>query len=942
MVFCGSTRGYDIAGDQRAAASACTHRENRRLRDHDTHAMRSTLARVAVLCAWLSLATPAAGQEIPHPTEFFGFDIGTDGEMARYPRILDYFQLLANQSDRIEYERRGTTTLGNPYVLATISSPANLARMDRLVEINHRLNDPRGLSEADALALAQEGVPFYFLYATIHSTEVGNTQTLIKIAHRFATDASPEIAEMLDNVVLLVVPSQNPDGQVLVIDHWYDTKDTGYSRTYPDLYHHYTGHDDNRDWFMFTQAETRLALDIHRELKPQVTHDMHQMGPSGARIFVPPYKDPHDPNIHPLLLEGQAQIGAAMASALVSEGQGGVVYGEQYDLWAPARQYMLYHGQPRILTEIASARLADPFVNPAGIDVPLGPQNARVNFPVPYDKGVWRLGDIVDYGYTAVFAALEQVSKNRTSWMENYYKVHRDWVTRDEAPYAFVISADQRDPFETYELLELLHTAEVDIEQARSPFALGDHRYPAGSWVVQLAQPAGAFAKTMLETQVYPDLRYYPGGPPIAPYDVTAQTLGLLMGVDVDQIDQPVEADLVQADLVQLAEIAPRRTSMPAAPRWAYVIGPESNASFLAVARLQQAGVTLSRVADGFRSDGREHAPGTWVVPPTEDATRILQAVAQETGLVVAAVDVPPDVDGFRWDSPTRVGLWRAANNMPGGWMRWLFEQYEFGHTEVSSLDFRGDLSDKYDVIVLPSGTTRSRIVSGLDSRRHDDSWRWAFGVGDAGWRKLAAWVRDGGTLVALGSAVGAARVLLDLPIEPVLPLSGRRLSPPPRRRGGDGTEALRDAFQSPAQLLSALRDQVVEPTSVFYCPGSLLKQEFNPRHPVAFGMPERWPVFFRFDQAYRLTPSFDIAADAVSRYPDEEDMVASGWLLGDELLRNQANVVAFTVGEGSVVTLGSQVAFRTQTRSTFKLLFNAIFQGPADAIGPGELALLN
>ncbi|MDE0829303.1 MAG: M14 family zinc carboxypeptidase, partial [Vicinamibacterales bacterium] len=240
--------------------------------------MRSILARVAVLCAWLSVATPAAGQEIPHPTEFFGFEIGTDGEMARYPRILDYFQLLANQSDRIEYERRGTTTLGNPYVLATISSPANLARMDRLVEINHRLNDPRGLSEADALALAQEGVPFYFLYATIHSTEVGNTQTLIKIAHRFATDASPEIAEMLDNVVLLVVPSQNPDGQVLVINHWYDTKGTPYSRTYPDLYHHYTGHDDNRDWFMFTQTETRLALDIHRELKPQVTHDMHQMG----------------------------------------------------------------------------------------------------------------------------------------------------------------------------------------------------------------------------------------------------------------------------------------------------------------------------------------------------------------------------------------------------------------------------------------------------------------------------------------------------------------------------------------------------------------------------------------------------------------------------------------------------------------------------------------
>ena len=587
---------------------------------------------LAALLVCVALAPPAAAQEIPHPTDYFGFEIGTDGELARYPRILEYLQLLANRSERIDYERRGTTTLGNPYVLATISSPANLARLDRLIEINHRLNDPRGLSETEALALAREGVPFYFLYATIHSTEVGNTQALIKIAHRLATDQSPEIGALLDDIVLLVVPSQNPDGQVLVIDHWYETQGTSFNRTYPDLYHHYTGHDDNRDWFMFTQTETRLALDIHREFKPQVTHDMHQMGSTGARIFVPPYQDPHDPNIHPLLLDGQARIGMAMAGALLAEGKGGVVYGQQYDLWAPARQYMLYHGQPRILTEIASARLADPFVNPAGAEFPLGPQEARVNFPLPYDKGVWRLDDIVDYGYTAVFAALDLVAKTRTTWMENYYRVHRDWVERDTAPYAFAISADQRDPFATYELLELLERGEVEIDQARSAFTAEGRRYPAGSWVIRLAQPAGAFAKTMLERQVYPDLRYYPGGPPIPPYDVTAQTLGLLMGVDVEQIDQPLTAD---------------------------------------------------------------------------------------------------------------------------------------------------------------------------------------------------------------------------------------------------------------------------------------------------------------------LEPLRDITAETVSRYPDEDDMVASGWLLGGELLRNQANVVSFTVDRGAVVTFGSQIAFRTQTRGTFKLLFNAIFQGSAEPIDAGALARL-
>jgi hypothetical protein len=338
------------------------------------------------------------------------------------------------------------------------------------------------------------------------------------------------------------------------------------------------------------------------------------------------------------------------------------------------------------------------------------------------------------------------------------------------------------------------------------------------------------------------------------------------------------------------------------------------------------------------------YEPGTWLIPPSADAAEILGGVSRETGLVVGGANQAPDVVGFRLRPQTRVGLWRAANNMPGGWMRWLFEQYEFGHVEISSLDFDGDLSDKYDVIVLPAGTTRTRIVSGLDPEQHDERWRWATGVGETGWQKLARWVQEGGTLVALGSAVGTARELLDLPIEPVLPQRGGRSVPP--RSGNTGNVAtpagLRETFQSPAQLLAALRDTVVEPTSLFYCPGSLLKQEFNPNHPVAFGMPARWPVFFRFDQAYRLTPSFDITTEAVSRYPDEADMVASGWLLGDDLLRNQANVVAFTVGEGSVVTLGSQMAFRTQTRGTFKLLFNAIFQGPAETVSAVELARLD
>ena len=328
----------------------------------------------------------------------------------------------------------------------------------------------------------------------------------------------------------------------------------------------------------------------------------------------------------------------------------------------------------------------------------------------------------------------------------------------------------------------------------------------------------------------------------------------------------------------------------------------------------------------------------------------MLGAVADETGLVVTGADEPPDVSGFRLGHSDPRRPVARANNMPGGWMRWLFEQYELGHAEVSSLDFAGDLSTRYDVIVLPSGTTRSRIVSGLDpaAARRDV----ALGVRGRrrGLAKLADWVRDGGTLVALGSAVSTARASCWIcRLSQSCPRAGLRPPAPAARvsAAGNGQDeategAPRRVSEPGAAAGRTLRDRVVEPTSVFYCPGSLLKQEFNPtRIRSRSACRHDWPVFFRFDQAYRLLPSFETLAEVVSRYPDDDDMVASGWLLGDELLREQANVVSFDVGRGTAVTMGSQVAFRTQTRATFKLLFNAIFHGPAEPVTATELATL-
>ncbi len=885
---------------------------------------------------WTAL-TLGAATPLPTPETFFGFKPGATGELVKYPEVLRYFQTLAD-SDRVIYEEPGRTTEDHPFGMIIVSAPENLANLDRLLEINQRLADPRGLDEDAAKALIAEGKPVYFLYATIHSTEVSNIASTTEVAYQLATGDSPEIEQILQDSVVVILPSQNPDGQYYVVDHWYKTQGTDYQRTYPDLYHKYTGHDDNRDWFMFTQQETRVNLGIQARFRPVITHDMHQMGNRGARIWVPPFDDPFDPNMHQLLKIEQATVGQAMAEALFAAGKEGVTWGERFDGWTPARQFMIYKGQPRILTEIARSNLADPQISEDGS--PLGPQETRRDFPVAYSSDTWTLQDQVDYGVIVAMAGIKHVARYSKEFMTNFYTVQKSWVTAPKGPYAFVVPADQRDPYATYEMLEILETAEVEIEQAKAPFTAGGVDYAAGSWVIKVAQPYGAFAKTMLEKQEYPDLKIFPGGPPKRPYDATGHTLWMLMGVTVDTVAEPFEAQL---DLV--SAVAPAPQVAPSATSGYYLVGPESYGVFKVVTALQSAGVSAVRIEKAVTLGGRTWAPGTLIAPVNATTQPIFTQAAESWGLPVATTAALPEVPAFALKPGTRVGLYRSANLMPGGWLMWTFEQFGVNFEVVSADDFAGDLSAKYDVIVMPSGLTKQRVLRGLDQKKNDPAeWGWAAGIGTEGWAKLQQWVKEGGTLLAIGSAVETARELLDLPIEKVLPAPSRdwwntdTSEDEEKISVSAAKQHLKDAFMSPASLLYTLRDEVADPTSLFYCPGSLLDNEFDPTNPVAWGMPAEWPVFFIRDQAYRLRPSFEIEAEVVSKYP-LQDVLQSGWLMGEEYLLDQANVVSFKVGAGTVVTYGTQVDFRAQARATTKMLLNAIYQGPSTAIPAAGLA---
>jgi hypothetical protein len=491
---------------------------------------------IVVIAAALVYCPSINAQIVPAPVDHFGHEIGADRKLADWTDLTGYFERLAETSPRVVVDTLGPTTEGLPFVMLTITSPENHARIDELHAIQMKLADPRTISgDAEMEQLLSEGRSIVLITQGIHATEVGASQMSANLAYELASSDSEKIQEILDNVILLQVPSLNPDGLQWVADWYMSNVGTEYEGApLPWLYHSYVGHDNNRDWYAFTQDETVLTVEkAHNAWHPQIVHDVHQMGTNGARIFFPPYIEPWEPNIDPALTSAVSQLGTYMAAELTGQGKKGVVVNAMYDAFSPARAYMHYHGAARILSETASAQMATP-VNIA--PERLGPgrnfdaSKRSWNFPDPWKGGAWGLPDIVEYQKSGALALLTNAARNRRYWLENFVGVNQRAVDGWDAwPDAWVIPADQENPQGITYALRALTMADVEVHQAESSFNVGGVDFPAGSWVIPMTQPYAGFANTMLEVQHYPDLREYPGGPPARPYDVTAHTLGYLL-----------------------------------------------------------------------------------------------------------------------------------------------------------------------------------------------------------------------------------------------------------------------------------------------------------------------------------------------------------------------------------------------------------------------------
>jgi hypothetical protein len=508
--------------------------------------LRSLVALGVLLSAApVSAQQPVAPARLPNLESVLGFKPGADRKLPSWKQMVDYYTALDKASPRVTTRVLGKTTLGRPFLATFISDSSTIANLERYRTIQRKLMDPRlRTASDDRETLIEQGKNVVLVTLSIHSTEPGGWTTGMVLADRLARGDTPEAKLILANTIIILVPSQNPDGVDIVGDWYRSTVGTSAEGTSPpELYHHYTGHDNNRDWYAFTQVETQYTVDSLFSLwDPQIVNDVHQQGPNAGRIFIPPYMDPVEPNIDPILTSSTNALGEQMAWRMIADGKTGIATNASYDQWSPARQYSLYHRGSRILTETANARLASP------IDIPfdrLGTgrgydaREVTWNFPVLWPGGHWTYGDIVDYQVSASWALFVSAARDRRAWLESYALMGERAIGplppwgRDAWPSAIIIPKAQPDAAALQRMLWTLQHGQVEIRESTAPATVEGRLYPAGSYVVLTQQPFGGYAKSLLERQKYPNLFEYPGGPPKRPYDVTAHTLPLLFGVDV-------------------------------------------------------------------------------------------------------------------------------------------------------------------------------------------------------------------------------------------------------------------------------------------------------------------------------------------------------------------------------------------------------------------------
>ncbi len=913
---------------------------------------RSALKLVAALAVLTAAAVSFAQAQITSPREHLGFNIGDDYHLVTYTQFESYMRVLAEESPRMVLEEIGKTAEGRPQLMAIITSPENHRNLARYKEISTRLAMAEGVSDAEARALAEEGRAVVWIDGGLHGTEIVGTHQLPVLIYQMVSRTDEETMRFLDDVILLA-PHANPDGMELV-SGWYMRHENPEDRTtsgLPRLYHKYVGHDNNRDAYMNNLPETEnMSRVLYREWFPQIMYNPHQTGPVGTIVFVPPFRDPFNYNIDPLVIMGIENVGSAMHSRLIAEDKPGSTMrsGAGYSTWwnGGQRTTPYWHNMIGLLTEIIG--------HPTPMEVPLVPdrQLPHSDLPYPVPPQPFHFQDAIDYSITIDRAVIDYASRNRTKLLHDQYVMANNSIERgsrdywtihpkriaalEEAmegrevqlgrgrtgaptelydqvlhdpdhrdPRGYILPADQADFATTTKFVNTLMKSGVAIHRATADFRVGGKAYPAGSYVVMAAQAYRPFVMDMFEPQDHPNDFAYPGGPPIAPYDATGWTLAFQMGVEFDRI-----LDGFDGPFEKLEDFAdpPAGTVSNARGARGFMLSHDYVDAFVVMNRLMQSGERVYWLSEPVTIDGNRYPAGTIYIRSGRRTEGRLQEMATELGLDFHGVAQMPRTQALRMDD-VRVGLWdRYGGSMPSGWTRWLFEQFEFPFEVVfpPRLD-QGRLKRDFDVLIFPDGaipeddtpadegrySTQNFDRSDVPEEYHD---RLGSVSTDVTVPRLREFMEDGGTIITIGSSANLA-MHLGLPVgDHLVDVSGEHL-----------------------------------PMEEYFIPGSILEARVDQSNPVTYGVDQHVDFMFVRSPVLRLESGAEAQGARRVAWYDSNMPLRSGWAWGQAHIRNGLAALEADVGDGRLYVFLPEVLYRGQPHETFKFVFNGIYLSVAE-----------
>ena len=837
--------------------------------------------------------------QVPTPISVLGHNPGDDYYLANYEEEIQYFHALAAHSDRMKMFTVGKTTQGRDIEIAVISSPENLSKLDEYKADTKRLSMAQGLDDASAQALAQTAKVIVHIDGGLHANEVAGPQHSMVLAYKLlSAQGDPEIDRILNNEILLLYPTLNPDGQDMVVSWYRKNVGTRFEVSpMPWLFQDYVGHDNNRDGYMLNMKESQVVTKTELEYSPAIFYCQHQTAPFPARIWIPPFSDPISSNISQYVRSWFNVVGTDMTAYLNGHQMPGAISESQFDNWYPG--FVDYAGSFRneisFFTETALYRYATPRFYTVD-EFPKDRQDlkALTMYTTPWQGGWWRLKDAVDYMVAGSMSVLDTAARYRETLLYNQYQAARDNIKRysQEPPFAYVIPSVQRDVPEAAQLAHIMLENGLKINTTTTGFKANGREYPAGSWVILMNQPYAGLAKELFELQHYPDAMAAGTAKAVdLPYDVTGWTLPLQMGVQVDAISDPIIPEQLSA-LKQITQI-----DLPAAKiegnGTTFVLSHESNASFHVANEVLANGGSV-----GFDGDQAKTPQGM------ESGALVVTGVSRNTlvdltgkyGASVLAVEKAPAHETAI--HPARVGLYRPWDaSIDEGWTRWILEQYGYKPVSLYNADMRsGGLKDRVDVLILPDMRERA-LVNGFNVGIVPGEY--AGGLNDEGLASLREFVRQGGTLVAFNQTAAALIPLLSLPVKNVL-------------------EGLK--------------------SDKFFCSGALLRVDLEARErPATFGLPGEVSVMFEQGPAFETQPGFKGAV--LARYPKDTNPLQSGLLLHPEAIEGKIAALEVPYGQGRIFLYGFKPQWRGQSHGTYKFFFNLLYKYDQPPFAPEKPA---